>query len=95
MKLRIVLNQNCQLNCIYCYKEGIFSNRDSCLDLKDIKLVMDAARKVGFEEIKFTGGEPTLYPSLIKLIKYARKLRYKEIRITSNGLLIGRYPHTC
>jgi len=93
MKLRIILNQSCQLNCIYCYKEGVFSRRKNCLKLKDFKFVVRVARKAGFDEIKFTGGEPTLSPYLIKLISYAKKLRYKEIRITTNGLVLGRSPH--
>jgi len=93
MKLRIILNQECQLNCIYCYKEGLFCKRKKTLSLKDFKLVMKTARKIGFNEIKFTGGEPTLSPCLIKLIKFAKELKYEEIRITTNGLVLGRLPH--
>jgi len=93
MKLRIVLNQACQLNCIYCYKEGVFSKRKNYLSLKDFKFAIKTARKIGFKEIKFTGGEPTLSPYLTNLISYARNLKYKEIRITTNGLVLGRSPH--
>lgn len=94
MKLRIVLNQECQLSCIYCYREGIFSRRNTSLNLQDFKMVISSARKVGFDEIKFTGGEPTLSPYLLPLIAYSKELGYKEIRITTNGVLLGRYPHT-
>jgi cyclic pyranopterin phosphate synthase len=93
MKLRIILNQKCQLNCIYCYKEGIFTGRNKSLNLKDFKVVIKSARNAGFDEIKFTGGEPTLSPYLLELVRYSKKLDYKEIRITTNGLLFGRYPH--
>ena len=93
MKLRIVLNQECQLNCVYCYKEGIFSKRKKTLNLQDLKVVVRVAREAGFDEIKFTGGEPTLSSYLPELIDYARKLRYKELRLTTNGLVIGRSPH--
>ena len=93
MKLRIILNQECQLKCIYCYKEGVFTKTKKLLGLKDLKFVIRTARKAGFEEIKFTGGEPTLYSGLCSLIAYAKKQKYGEIRITTNGVLLGRYPH--
>jgi GTP 3',8-cyclase len=93
MKLRVILNQECQLRCIYCYKEGVFTRKKNFLTLKDFKIVIKAAREIGFDEIKFTGGEPTLYPSLIDLISYSKELNYKEIRITTNGLILGRNPH--
>jgi cyclic pyranopterin phosphate synthase len=94
MKLRVILNQKCQLNCVYCYKEGIFTGRNNCLNPEDFKTVIKSARNAGFDEIKFTGGEPLLYSYLLELVKYSKNLNYKEIRITTNGLILGRYPHT-
>jgi len=63
------------------------------LSLNDLKYALKTAFKIGFREIKFTGGEPMLSPRLIPLIDYAKKIGYKEIRITTNGILLGRYPH--
>ena len=47
-----------------------------------------AAMRAGREKadtIVFTGGEPTVYPYLPELVRYARLLGYKRVQIQSNG----------
>jgi MoaA/NifB/PqqE/SkfB family radical SAM enzyme len=38
--------------------------------------------------VDFDGGEPTLNPELIPLIRYARALGYDRINVTTNGRLL-------
>ena len=93
MKLRLVLNKECPLNCVYCYKEGIFSDRKNLLNYKDLNFIIKEARKSGFDEIKFTGGEPTLYKNLFSLIETSNKEGYLEKRMTTNGLALGNFDY--
>jgi MoaA/NifB/PqqE/SkfB family radical SAM enzyme len=44
-------------------------------------------RQQGVEMVDFDGGEPTLNPELIPLVRYAREIGYKRINVTTNGRL--------
>jgi hypothetical protein len=41
----------------------------------------------GRGEVDFDGGEPTLNPELIPLVRYAREIGYRRINVTTNGRL--------
>jgi MoaA/NifB/PqqE/SkfB family radical SAM enzyme len=44
-------------------------------------------RQQGVEMVDFDGGEPTLNPELIPLVRYAREIGYRRINVTTNGRL--------
>lgn len=44
-------------------------------------------RRHGIEMVDFDGGEPTLNPELVPLIRYARALGYTRVNVTTNGRL--------
>lgn len=44
-------------------------------------------RAMGVRMVDFDGGEPTLYPELIPLVRYARAIGYERINVTTNGRL--------
>jgi len=44
-------------------------------------------RRHGVKMVDFDGGEPTLNPELIPLIRYASKIGYDRINVTTNGRL--------
>ncbi len=48
-------------------------------------------RRQGVELVDFDGGEPTLDPELVPLVRYARALGYRRINVTTNGRLCA-YP---
>ena len=48
-------------------------------------------RRRGVELVDFDGGEPTLNPDLVALVRYARALGYERINVTTNGRLCA-YP---
>lgn len=48
-------------------------------------------RRAGVELVDFDGGEPTLDPELVGLIRHARALGYRRINVTTNGRLCA-YP---
>lgn len=84
--LSIVATNNCQCNCPYC----INSETDRKLSLptdKAIANIKKLVQKYGVKEAIILGGEPTLHPDIIGLV---RRLRHesglKMIRLTSNGI---------
>ncbi len=46
---------------------------------------LDRYRAQGVEMVDFDGGEPTLNPELIGLVRYARSIGYRTINVTTNG----------
>jgi MoaA/NifB/PqqE/SkfB family radical SAM enzyme len=48
---------------------------------------LDLYRREGVRMVDFDGGEPTLNPELIPLVRYARSIGYDRINVTTNGRL--------
>ncbi|OGK22734.1 hypothetical protein A3C24_04065 [Candidatus Roizmanbacteria bacterium RIFCSPHIGHO2_02_FULL_37_24] len=59
----------------------------------EIKKVLAAKRKTGFEFVNFTGGEPTLHPNFIEIVKFAKRIGYRTY-IGTNGTMLAR-PDFC
>ena len=52
---------------------------------------LDKYRRQGVKMVDFDGGEPTLNPELVPLIRYARQIGYERVNVTTNGRLCA-YP---
>ncbi len=46
---------------------------------------LEEYRKRGVRMVDFDGGEPTMNPELIALVRYARAIGYERINVTTNG----------
>ncbi len=46
---------------------------------------LDRYRAQGVTMVDFDGGEPTLNPQLVDLVRYARRIGYTRINVTTNG----------
>lgn len=87
------LTDKCQLRCKQClYKPNlVFQMNDSQEIHPDtVKMMMEDFRKLGAIKLTLMGGEPALYgdeqhQDLVGLIKYAKQLGYKYVRMDSNG----------
>ena len=84
-----MLGNVCNYNCSYCnseYKSGTkrFFDLQVYIDTCDkiIKESNEQGKKVWF---KFTGGEPTLYPSLIKLLQHIKNTGNYNYLITNGS----------
>ena len=84
--LRISLTPKCNLSCIYCHREGEKAPQGP-LSAAEIAEVLRVAAGFGIRSVKFTGGEPTLRPDLIEIIKSGPA--GMESSITTNGTLLA------
>lgn len=86
--LDLVLGYDCNLKCSYCTIKDDMRVRalDPAVAVREIEQA--AAR--GWKRIAFTGGEPTIFPVLPKLVRLAKLRGFDEVKLTSNGL---RYAH--
>lgn len=84
--LSIVATNKCQCNCAYC----INSETDRTLSIpvdKAIANIKKLVAKYGVKEAIILGGEPTLHPDIIGLVKRLRhESGLKMIRLTTNGI---------
>jgi MoaA/NifB/PqqE/SkfB family radical SAM enzyme len=93
-KLLLVLTGfSCNNNCVVCSvrtKKPFYPDRSYEELLKEMK----RGRKNGFNEIEFTGGEPTVRKDIIQLVNQAKNLGYRKIAFSTNGRLFS-YPEFC
>jgi cyclic pyranopterin phosphate synthase len=88
--LRVSLTDACNLRCVYCMPEQMSFRPGSAL-LQDDELLtlIRLFAELGFEKIRFTGGEPTLRRNLVELIRTtASTPGIKSVGLTTNGILL-------
>jgi cyclic pyranopterin phosphate synthase len=91
--LRISVTDRCNFRCVYCMpEEGMrWLNRATLLSLDEIERVARVAVDLGIEEIRLTGGEPTLRPGLPELVARLSKIeRLRSLSLTTNGFLLRK-----
>ena len=69
-KTDLALHYACNNNCNHCYNEPGRRTMRS-VPLADWKLVLRKLFNIGVPYVIFTGGEPTLHPDILELIRYA------------------------
>lgn len=90
--VRISLTDACNLRCVYCMPEHMAFRRPAELltDAELCRLITIFAR-LGFRKIRFTGGEPTLRPGLVKLVRHAvSQPGIRQVGLTTNGLMLDQ-----
>ena len=90
--LRISLTDRCNLRCVYCMpEEMVFKPRDELLTDDEILLVVRVAAELGVRKIRLTGGEPTVRPNLVELVRrIAAVPGIEDLAMTTNGVLLSR-----
>ena len=89
--LRISLTDHCNLRCVYCMPvNGLhFLPREQLLTPEEIASVVRAAVSVGFRKFRLTGGEPTLRPDLLEIVRLiAQTDGAGELAMTTNAILL-------
>jgi GTP 3',8-cyclase len=85
--LRVSLTDRCNLRCVYCMPEEMhFAPRQELLTSDEILTVARAARDLGFDKIRLTGGEPTVHPDLLYIVRGIASLGFSKLSMTTNGL---------
>jgi len=89
--LRIAVNQNCNLRCIYCMPEkGISSSKlINKMTMDEIHRILKISSELGVNKIRFTGGEPLIHPNIVSLIDIANKIPgIDSVHLTTNAVLL-------
>jgi cyclic pyranopterin phosphate synthase len=85
--LDVILTYDCNLACDYCTVSEEMRGRS--LSAEAVVEAMRRGRTAGYDAVSFGGGEPTIRRDLPGLVRTARDLGYREIKVQSNGLLFA------
>jgi GTP 3',8-cyclase len=91
--LRLSVTDHCNLRCVYCMPlRGLsFVPSPELLTASEIELVAQAATSLGFRKFRLTGGEPTLRPDIVDIVRrVAGTPGVEDVAMTTNAILMPR-----
>ncbi len=74
----------CNNFCKFCV-QGDKREKLPAKPLAQLKESLQEGRRSGAKGVVFTGGEPSLHPHILELVRAARSLGYETIQLQSNG----------
>ena len=83
LSMEIEFSRACNFRCAYCYLADRTAGVDE-LSREEIKNVILQAKELGARKIIILGGEPSIYPHLIEMLRFLGSLGL-EIEIFTNG----------
>lgn len=88
-RCELILLEACNFRCSYCrgLKDYIYGDRQKKqLSLEEVKRNIDYwCENQSLENIRFSGGEPTLHSNIKEIVDYAKSKGIKRIAISTNG----------
>ena len=81
----LYITEACQLRCEHCYM-GPRLDRALKMPYEQVCSTLTTWRQMGGSKLTILGGEPTLHPRYVEIIRYAAALGYEHVITTSNGL---------
>lgn len=89
-KLRIQLNDACNLRCVYCMGEdATFTPTSELLSPAELGELCGALHSLGLDEARITGGEPTIRPDFLECARAVASVGWNRLGITTNGLRLA------
>ena len=84
MRCELILTDACNFKCPYC--RGVEKKYKGSLSLDEAKKVVDLWAEGNIHNIRFSGGEPTIWPGLEDLVKYTSAIpSIERIAVSTNG----------
>lgn len=82
-RCELILTDACNFKCVYC--RGLREDISGTMPLTNALEVVKIWCSQGLKNVRFSGGEPTLYKGLIDLVKYCKLSGVERIAISTNG----------
>ncbi len=85
-KLRVSLLDACNFRCFYCMpKNPKFMHQNRWLKANEIQGICSKLVSHGLEEVRLTGGEPTLRPDFQDIVTRLSNINLQKLGVTTNG----------
>ena len=82
-RCELILSDKCNFRCPYC--RGVASHLRGDMAYSQMSNVLSLWGEDGVKNIRFSGGEPTLYPYIYQAVRLAKMGGAKRIAISTNG----------
>lgn len=82
-RCELILTYKCNFNCPYC--RGIKLEDQKELSIEEAFYIIDLWSEHNLQNVRFSGGEPTLWKGLLELVEYSRSKKIKRIAVSTNG----------
>jgi len=86
------LTNRCNLTCPVCFANANVQGylyEPSFEQVRDMLKILRAQRPVPNRVVQFSGGEPTLHPRFLDILRTATELGFTHIQIATNGITFG------
>jgi MoaA/NifB/PqqE/SkfB family radical SAM enzyme len=91
-RCELILTDTCNFKCPYC--RGLDKKYRGDISLFYAMQIVTQWAEEGLKNIRFSGGEPTLWPRLPILIRHAKSLGIEHIALSTNGSARQEYYQT-
>jgi len=81
-KVIVNVTYRCNNHCVFC---AVGNRVKEDLPATHVIEVLERYHREGVHQVDFDGGEPTLHPHFMDLIRHAAGLGYRPINVTTNG----------
>jgi MoaA/NifB/PqqE/SkfB family radical SAM enzyme len=83
MRCELILTDACNFKCPYC--RGLRSDIKGTMSFERATSIIDLWAKDNLQNIRLSGGEPTVYPKIVELVAYAKSKSITRIAMSTNG----------
>jgi len=87
--LRISVTDRCNFRCVYCMPaEGLaWLPKQDILSYEEITAIVRQLAPLGLRRLRITGGEPTIRPDLVELVRMLKAVAgIEDIALSTNGV---------
>lgn len=94
----IDLTNRCNQKCPICFANAASQKYVYEPTLKDVRKMMKMLsdeKPVRTWSLQFSGGEPTIHPDFIDIVKEARRMNFTQIQVATNGLTLAKDLDFC
>ena len=82
------ITERCNYNCRHCFNAADSGAPSAELSLAEIGRVLDELRACGVQNVKLTGGEPTLRPDFPEIVRMIREKELYLYSVNTNGAFL-------
>lgn len=85
--LELNIGRACNNHCLFCVSGKAARDARMWVPLEKARREMEVAYERGCRSLGFLGGEPSIYPQLLDVVAYARKLGYTRVALATNAMV--------
>ncbi len=92
------VTNRCNLNCPICYANANAAGHIVEYTYEEVVRIMEhfvKQRPYFFLVAEFSGGEPTLHPDIVRIIKKVAELPFQHVLLNTNGIRIAKSLDFC